>query len=193
MSYSPAGKEILTEQIRETFVRRGYDGATLAHLARATGLSRASLYHHFPAGKPEMASTLTRHAIIELQTRAFNHLNTPEPLLNRLIALINGFAQYTAQGSRPCLLAVFIHHDTASEETAELQLAITQQFRDWHTALTQAFMEGNLKEKKAHQQAHELVTLLYGSLIAARMHDQSELFAQAMKRLKKQLKQRFGH
>ncbi|MFT7651655.1 MAG: TetR/AcrR family transcriptional repressor of lmrAB and yxaGH operons, partial [Candidatus Azotimanducaceae bacterium] len=45
-------KTQLTEDLRQVFITRGYDGATLAHLSASTGLSKASLYHHFPGGKP---------------------------------------------------------------------------------------------------------------------------------------------
>ena len=37
------------------FRQHGYEGATLSKISEATGLGRASLYHHFPGGKQEMA------------------------------------------------------------------------------------------------------------------------------------------
>ena len=40
----------------DVFRRCGYDGATLSSISEATGLGRASLYHHFPGGKQEMAA-----------------------------------------------------------------------------------------------------------------------------------------
>ena len=36
------------------FRHHGYDGVSLAKIAEATGLGKASLYHHFPGGKTEM-------------------------------------------------------------------------------------------------------------------------------------------
>lgn len=40
------------------FREYGYDGATLSKISQATGLGKASLYHHFPGGKDEMVETV---------------------------------------------------------------------------------------------------------------------------------------
>jgi AcrR family transcriptional regulator len=193
MSYSPATKEVLIDQLRAVFVARGYDGATLANLASAVSLSKASLYHHFPGGKPEMASALVRHAIADLQRHAFSHLGGPEPAQERLIRFIDGFSEYTQAGSSDCLLAVFNHHSTASEETAQHQRTIAEQFDDWHAVLAEVFEATGLKSKKATQQAYDLLGALYGALLVARMHNEPRLFARAVKRLKKRLKKDLNH
>ena len=98
MGYSPATKQVLINQLRTVFVARGYDGATLNNLASAANLSKASLYHHFPGGKPEMAAALVRDAIADLQRQAFRHLSTTRPPHKRIIALIDGFFDYTDGG-----------------------------------------------------------------------------------------------
>lgn len=35
----------------KTFRQSGYEGTTLSQISQATGLGKASLYHHFPNGK----------------------------------------------------------------------------------------------------------------------------------------------
>lgn len=42
----------------QLFRQYGYDGATLARISEATGLGKASLYHHFPGGKDEMVQAV---------------------------------------------------------------------------------------------------------------------------------------
>jgi len=42
-------------KLTDVFRNVGYDGASLAVLADATGLKKASLYHRFPGGKEQMA------------------------------------------------------------------------------------------------------------------------------------------
>lgn len=175
----------LTPGILDVFLQRGYDGATLAHLARETGLSKASLYHHFPGGKSEMAATLVRSAIADLHARAYVPLMASDPPQN-FQDFIAGFAGYVQQGQSDCILSIFARHDTAGEDLDELRKQIAAQFNDWHTLLTQAFEARGAKPKRADRQAHELVALLYGALMQAKMHNKPELFTRAMKRLQKE-------
>lgn len=42
----------------DLFRQFGYDGVTLSKISQATGLGKASLYHHFPGGKDEMVETV---------------------------------------------------------------------------------------------------------------------------------------
>ncbi len=65
MSESPVKLELISI-LDEVFRRRGYDGATLSVLSRACGLGKASLYHHFPGGKDEMADVLLQRAVAQL-------------------------------------------------------------------------------------------------------------------------------
>ena len=41
-------REDLLDRLLLVFRDRGFEGATIAEIARATGLGKASLYHHFP-------------------------------------------------------------------------------------------------------------------------------------------------
>ncbi len=166
-------------------MRRGYDGATLVHLAEAAGLSKASLYHHFPGGKPEMAATLVRFAIADLEQKAFACLQESGDPDDRLLAFINGFAEYVDHGRASCLLAVLAHHEAASEAPLVHQQAIALQFREWHARLAQTFKETGVKRKRARREAHELIAQLYGALLNARLHGDPNLFTLGSKRLLK--------
>lgn len=191
MGYSPATKEVLIGQLRGVFVARGYDGATLANLASAANLSKASLYHHFPGGKPEMVAALVRHTIADLQRTAFHHLDGGADPAKKIVSFIEGFFSYTNGGESDCLLAILNHHSTAGEEIAGQQQAIAEQFADWHSSLTTVFESAGVAAKKAEREAHDLVAALYGALLIAKMHNQPQLFVQAQTRVKKRIKKRF--
>ena len=51
-------REEAIAQLSKVFRQYGYEGATLARLSAATGLRKASLYHHFPKGKEKMAAAV---------------------------------------------------------------------------------------------------------------------------------------
>ena len=48
----------------------------MAVLSQATGLQKASLYHHFPGGKNEMLETAVLATIVELARQVFRFLET---------------------------------------------------------------------------------------------------------------------
>lgn len=178
-------KSQLIEQLQAVFIARGYDGATLVHLASATGLSKASLYHHFPGGKPEMAAVLVRHAIADLHRLAFSCLTGRKDPAQAVQRFIDGFAAYTQRGESDCFLAVISHHSTAHAEITPLQHQIAEQFADWHASLTATFEALGDKPKRAQRRAHDLISRLYGALMNAKMHNQPRLFDKAIQRLLK--------
>ncbi len=180
-------KEWLVEQLLCVFTQRGYDGATLAHLAAATGLSKASLYHHYPGGKPEIATMLVRYAISRAQRLAFSHVGGSESPRKRMLKFLLGFEQYIVENGTNCLLAIFIHHATANQEIEQQQQLIYAQFNDWHLALSALFASAGYKDKKATRSAHELMSSIYGALLNAKMHNSPELFTCAIERLCKSL------
>ena len=169
--------------IAEIFIRRGYDGATLAQLSRATGLSKASLYHHFPDGKAEMAASIVRSAIADLHGRAFVPLSVNRPP-ESLRLFVLGFASYVQDGRSDCILSIFAHQE--HEDINDLNQQISAQFRDWHMLLKQAHEGHGLKTKRAGRAAHDLMAHLYGALSQAKLHNQPEIFQNTVKRLAKQ-------
>ena len=187
MVMSTATKELLKEQISTVFRERGYDGATVANLSRATGLSRSALYHHFPAGKPEMAAVIVRSCISELHNSAYRHLEGNKSAITKLHKFIDGFATYTQGGSRPCLLTILSHHAAANDELQGPQEIISQQQSDWHRLVVEVFISQGNKPKKSDRQASLVASTLHGALLLAHMRKDLQIFEIVSKRLKKTL------
>lgn len=55
-------KDALIGKLVDVVYDYGYDGTTLSVISEATGLGKASLYHHFPGGKEEMAAAVLNHS-----------------------------------------------------------------------------------------------------------------------------------
>lgn len=175
-------KTELLQRIGQVFVERGYDGATLVHLAQATGLSKATLYHHFPEGKTEMAAVLVRDAISRLQKNAFRHFQT-HPAEAAWTLFFEGFSHYVDGGKSNCMLAVLVNQSTAHGEIAELKQLIHEQFADWHSTLATAFESQGLKPKKARRAAYETLAQIYGALMVSKLYNNDKLFAKTITRL----------
>jgi AcrR family transcriptional regulator len=184
MARTTFSRQDLLPTLADVFRRRGFEGATLSELARVTGLGKASLYHHFPGGKVEMADALTRHAIAELDARAFRHLDGSAPWRDRLDAFIDGFADYADDGKSNCLLAVL----ALTGERSSLEEVIGGQIREWLKRLADAFAESGLSDKAARRRARELLVALQGGLVMARLLGGTKAFSQTVKRLHKDLR-----
>ncbi len=180
-----ADKAQLIQQLEQVFVQRGYDGATLVHLAQATDLSKATLYHHFPNGKPEMAAALVRSAVSRLQKQAFSHFQTA-PIEEAWPLFFSGFSDYVDAGRSNCILAVLVHQSTAHAEISILQKQINDQFEDWQQTLCTAFVASGLKPKKARRAGYETMSQIYGALMVSKLHNNDKLFAKTIARLIKE-------
>ena len=176
-------REALLASLGEVFESLGYDGATLTQLSAATGLGKASLYHHFPGGKAEMAAALLRDRVATLEREAFARLKGNAAPAERLAAFIDGFREYVQDGERPCLIQSFTQ-GTAAKRHGE---TIARQYEDWQRRLADVFAEAGLKSKWADRAATDLLAGLYGSLVAARLSGDPAIFRRQSKYIKRTL------
>ena len=78
---SPAGlrsAEILAS-VRQTFVEKGFDGASMQDLARAAGMSVGNFYRYFPS-KAAIIQALILHDAADIQRDFAAILTSPQPL-----------------------------------------------------------------------------------------------------------------
>ncbi len=165
----------------QVFLHRGYDGATLSQLAEASGLSKASLYHHYPGGKAEMAGTLLRNACSRAQQLAYDKLQPPGEAAEQLMAFLDGFERYTERGTQHCLVCVLAQAaDGQHAEDARRALA------DWREQVTNAYDALlNGRGKRAARLAEQMLAELYGALLTAVTLDEPRLLRRAVKRWRK--------
>ena len=169
--------------LRQVFERLGYDAATLNLLAEATGLGKASLYHHFPGGKGEMASVLLRDSVAELERLAFARLGSKRPARERLEQFVDGFQSYVHDGEGNCMLLVLSQGSAA----ATYGDTIARQYADWTAKLSATCVDAGLKPKRAERVASDLLASLYGHLLTCHLLQDTGRFNKHMKRLKKRL------
>lgn len=178
-----ASRERLLESLGDVFEARGYDGATLSLLSAATGLGKASLYHHFPGGKADMAAALLRDRVARLERLAFSRLQGGLPAAVRLARFIDGFREYVEDGQRTCLLMSF-REGSAGAQHGE---TLASQYADWQSRLAITFEESGQKSKRAERSAAQLLSSLYGALVMAQFTGNPATFKQQAKRLKRSL------
>ena len=150
-------------RISDVFRAHGYDGASLSLFSQATGLGRASLYHHFPGGKEAMAREVFAH-VGELVGPVLGQLTgagTPAARLNRHL---QGVKAFYAGGAKNCLLGVVALGSGCALFTDELR----GMFRAWIDALAQLAQEAGATPAEATRRAEAAVAQIQGGLILAR-------------------------
>jgi AcrR family transcriptional regulator len=155
----------LVARLTEAFRNLGYEGATLALLAEATGLQKASLYHRFPGGKEQMAREVLESAQSWIEEHILRPLRSPGDPAARVSAMTQRLEELYSGGRQPCLLNVL-----ASGRNLDGPFAaeIKGMFQAWITALSAVAVDAGADKKVARLRAERFVALLEGSLVVAR-------------------------
>ncbi|NBM18323.1 TetR/AcrR family transcriptional regulator [Streptomyces sp. GC420] len=135
---------------RDEFARllaeRGYLGVSLDEIAKTVDVKKASLYHHFPGGKPALFTEVAHHYIEETAAVLQQALETGDGLRERLLALAGTYARGTYNSA----LGDQIYHATRHVDEArrsELSHAYVRQLIQPVTDLMGRAVEtGQLRE-----------------------------------------------
>ncbi len=167
----------------EVFRRYGYEGATLARLSEATGLGRASLYHHFPQGKEGMAAAVMERIYGLLQEQMLAPLlgdGSPESRIKAMCASLTNFYH---GGENSCFLEVL----SLGEAKDILREPIKRTAKAWLDALSQVLTEVGCNEQTARQRAEDALIQIEGALVLARCLEDTTPFLRTIELLPEKL------
>ena len=172
-------KDEIISQLLTVFRRYGYEGATLKRLSEATGLGKASLYHHFPKGKEEIAATVLNYTNNSMKAKIIAPLRDKErsPAI-RIKEMTEKVDEIYSSGQQPCILAVLTLGDN---EIFHEQ--IQQALQLWIDTLAEVLLDAGLDEKTAQYRAKDAIVQIQGSLILARGLNDTEPFKRVLERL----------
>lgn len=176
-------RDEVLEALFRVFRDRGFEGATISEIAKACGLGKASLYHHFPDGKDAMLDALVRTVLARLDRDAFASLQGNDAPKARIRAVIEGFGQYLEGGERNCLIGVL----SLGTARARIGALVSEYLQRWIVGLTQLYEAAGLSHKRAARAARDLMVRLQGAVVVSRMLDNVETFEQTSKRLIREL------
>lgn len=152
-------------RLTRVFSDVGYEGASLAMLAEATGLKKASLYHRFPRGKQQMAEDVIGAALVWYGHNILQPLHGDLPPADRIAIVIERLDAFYAQGRQACLLNML-----ASPRAADgpFSAAIKSAFEAIVAAFAKAARDAGHDHVAAQSRAERAVMLLHGSLVMSR-------------------------
>ncbi len=159
--------------------RRGYDGASLAELSKATGLGKSSLYHHFPDGKDDMVRAVLDQLAASLDTTVFAPLHAPGDPRQRISAMVRALDTFYRHGEEPCVLAQLVLGSTHARFREQLRTL----FRAWVTAIAAPLLDAGLPKATARARAEDAVLRIEGALVLAGGVGDTEIFGRTLRTL----------
>ncbi len=176
-------RDELLSRLCETFRRHGYEGASMARIAAATGLGKASLYHYFPEGKQQMAAAVLDWDIAWFDANVFGPLKAVHPPRQRIVSMLETLGSYYEKGQCACLPAIF----SLGAERDLFETALQDFYQRWQDALTQTLTDSGLARDIARRRAYDALERIQGALVLARGTRDEHLFANMAQVLPDQL------
>lgn len=180
---APSSREEIIVRLFDLFRRAGYEGVSIGEISRATGLGKSSLYHHFPGGKADMAAAVVAFAKGWMKTRILAPLRAPDPLADRVDAMLAAVSELYDGGAAPCLVASMLLSRGRDPIDADVGALI----RDWIDALAAALRQAGLPSREASERATSSVITIEGALIVARAAERLQIFEDAIGRARETL------
>lgn len=176
-------KETYIPYLLRLFRQYGYDGATLSKISQATGLGKASLYHHFPGGKDEMVEAVLNYLEKWLDQNILQTLKSPGEPLSRLRQMSDRVNEVYDGGKQPCLSAILLL-GSARDVFHDKVKAI---YQVWIDAIAKVLIESGMDERLAQQRAEDAAIAIQGSLIVSQGLDDPSVFVRVMQHLPENL------
>ena len=176
-------KETYIPKLFALFRQYGYDGATLSKIAEATGLGKASLYHHFPGGKDEMVEAVLGYSESWFQANILRPLASDGSSQVRLQKMCDRINDLYGGGTRPCLLAILQSGTGRDIFHSKVQTML----ESWIGAIAAVLTEAGIDEVIARQRGEDAIIVIQGALMLSQGLDDPAPFRRIIQSLPEQL------
>lgn len=174
-------KKELILPLFQAFRNNGYAGVSLNDLAEAAGLKKASLYHHFPQGKEQIAQTTIAFMNEQTKKSIYNVLTNPEATPKaRLSQVVKNLSLFYRNGEENCLLGSIALDTNHSKFKEGLKVNTQLWFNAFHT-LGKDF---GFTDEKAKSISEQTLVLIQGGIVVSRATDTPTPFQNALETIK---------
>jgi TetR/AcrR family transcriptional regulator, transcriptional repressor for nem operon len=187
------GEQTRQEIIRQAaplFNQRGYDGAALSDLMKATGLEKGGIYRHFDS-KQQLAKAAFDYAWKLALDNRFEGTEEISNTVDRLMQLVRNFRDRRSglvQGGCPLLNTAIDSDDGNPQMRAKARRAL----RSWLDRLQSIAEEGQRRgeirpEVNSTEMAKLIVSTLEGGLMVSRLERKDDALSLACRHLEQYL------
>ena len=177
-------KQTYVPILLKLFRQFGYEGVTLSKISEATGLGKASLYHHFPGGKAEMAEVALIYVNQWLETHILQILAREDAPLNKFQSMCDEVNRFFDAGLNSCLWAVLVLEKSSNTLFHE---QICGAFTRWIEAIAAVLTVAGLNETLARQRGEDAMIVIQGALILSHVLNDFAPFQRVLQQLPQQL------
>lgn len=156
-------REGILLDLLDEFRACGFDGVSLSRISEVTGLGKASLYHHFPGGKGEMAQAVMGLASDWLEANVLGPLEVKGDPFVRLELVLHALDGFYQQGKKSCLLDVM-----PIGGGPEVHAAVKSVMRRLLSGLERLALDAGIKKAEAKARAESALIGIQGSLVVSR-------------------------
>jgi TetR/AcrR family transcriptional regulator, lmrAB and yxaGH operons repressor len=174
----------LVSQLVDVFRSYGYDGASLACIAKATGLGKTNLYHYFPGGKVEMATAALDRVDNWLETNILANLHGTADPVDKIQIMCNEVNRFFNEGHNSCLWAVLALGRSSEDLFHDrIKLALIR----WIEAVADVIASSGCPVDLARTRAEDAILRIQGGLLLARGLDDTAPFQRLLRALPDEL------
>jgi TetR/AcrR family transcriptional regulator, lmrAB and yxaGH operons repressor len=183
-------KQTYAPTLLELFRQYGYEGLTLSKISQSTGLGKASLYHHFPGGKTEMAEAALCEVDRWLDTTMLPILieapvsGQNSQAIDKLTLMCIETSRFFNEGQNSCLWAVLMLEQSSD---ALFHAQISSALSRWIEAIVNLLVAAGLNRALAQQRGEDALVAIQGALIMTRGLRDLAIFDRVLKQLPQQL------
>ena len=172
-------KEQVIAKLIPVFRHYGYEGATMSRLSEATGLKKASLYHHFQGGKEQIAEAVLEYIGTWIEENVFAPLKSDQAPRDRILAMCRGIDKFYQTGQEPCVLSVM----SVGEADNLFHQQLEQSLKQWIDTLAAIVEETGIEPQQARERAEDALMLIQGALVLVRVGNNTQPFQRAIAKL----------
>lgn len=170
-------REEIIRDLSKVFRTHGFEGTSLSLLTEGTGLERASLYHHFPKGKADMAEAVLMQALAELDEKVLSRLEGERDPKRKIEDMMKQVEKFYKNGNEICFITIFSLGVVSKKVTDSMNAAIQK----WLKLLETTLAELGVDAPKESAQ-HALATFQGGLILSHAMKD-PKVFKNSLKQI----------
>lgn len=180
-------KQEITRQAAVLFNKKGFDGASISDIMKATGLEKGGIYRHFES-KDELALQAFDHAVKLVNSRYLQAIRQSHNAQARLSAVVDTFAELEREkpiGGGCPIMNTAIDSDDGHPG---LRSRAREALRTWHGMLTSVIDRGIERgeirsDVDPAASATRMISLMEGGLMMARLTENDHYLAHALEGL----------